>query len=90
MMLDFMDLSVDTWNSNVKYAYKKTMQKCWIKYEILPPEMISELRNPISNNESVNTNDATHDEISQDTYDADNMDFSGDKEATIAASDIYS
>ena len=52
--------------------------------------MISELRNPISNNESVNTNDATHDEISQDTYDADNMDFSGDKEATIAASDIYS
>ena len=51
MMLDFMDLSVDTWNSNVKYAYKKTMQKCWIKYDILTLGRTGELRNPGKNNE---------------------------------------
>ena len=35
-MLDLMDLSAEIWNDDAKYAYKKTMQNCWIKAGILP------------------------------------------------------
>ena len=51
---------------------------------------MAKLRNPSSNNESGNANSATHDAIAQDKYDADNMDFSSDKEYTVTASNISS
>ena len=49
-MLDLMELSVEIWNDNVNY-FKNTMQNCWLKDNILPPYMMAELRNLISNNE---------------------------------------
>ena len=52
--------------------------------------MMAELSNWISNNESVNVNAGTHDSIYKNTYDADNMEFFIDKEATITASNISS
>ena len=69
---------------------KKNMLNCWLKAEILPLEMMSELRNIIRSNESFNANAGNHGAISQDTDDADNMELSSDKEATIAASNIAS
>ena len=50
--------------------------------------MMWELRNLKRNNESLNVNAVTYDAIDQGIYDADNMDFSRDKESTIAASNI--
>ena len=70
--------------------YKKTMQKCWLKADPFPPEMMADLHNPISNNKPVNANDCTHGAIALDTYDTDNMEFSSEKEATIAARNISS
>ena len=87
-MLDFMDLSLGIWNGNAEYVYKNTMQNCWLKAYILSPEIMADLWNPIKNNESVNSNAGTHDNIPQDIDDTYNMDFSGDKEATIAYRDI--
>ena len=87
-MLDFMDLSLGIWNGNAEYVYKNTMQNCWLKAYILSPEIMADLWNPIKNNESVNSNAGTHDNIPQDIDDTYNMDFSSDKEATIAYRDI--
>ena len=51
---------------------------------------MAELHNLISNNESVNFNADNHGSIAQDTDDADNMKFSGDKESTITDSGLSS
>ena len=90
MMLDLMDSGVGIRDSDPKSSYKNTMQNCCLKGDILTSEMMTDLRKPIKNNESVNVNAGTHDEISQDKNDADNMEFSSDTEAIIIASDIFS
>ena len=61
-----MYLSAEIWNEDSKYAYKKTMQNFWLKAVILTLDMMEVLRNPRTNNESVDTNTVTHDVISQD------------------------
>ena len=66
------------------------MQNFWLKADFLPPKMMTYMWKPIRNNESVNSNSVTNDALSQETDDADNMDFSSDKEAIIAASKISS
>ena len=78
-MLDLMDLSMRIWNGDAKYVYKNTMRNCWIKADILPLDMMEDLRNTRINNESVYANDVNHDTIYQDIDDAYNVDFSSEK-----------
>ena len=49
-MLGLMGLSEKIWNNDAKYAYKKTIRNFRLKAGILPPEMMSVLRNRSENN----------------------------------------
>ena len=64
------------------------MSNCWLKYDILTPDTMVDLRNLLRNNGPVNANAGTHNATYQDSYDVDTMELSSDIEAITTSSDI--